>query len=47
MREATQALGGDAPKANPLVPAEFVIDHSVIADVFGWPDVCERNVNFG
>jgi len=47
MREAMEALGGDASKINPLVPAELVIDHSVIADVFGWPDVCERNVNFG
>ncbi|HEX9622980.1 MAG TPA: aconitate hydratase AcnA, partial [Streptosporangiaceae bacterium] len=44
MREAMQALGGDAGKINPLVPAELVIDHSVIADVFGRPDAFERNV---
>jgi aconitate hydratase len=44
MREAMQALGGDAAKINPLVPAELVIDHSVIADVFGRPDAFERNV---
>ena len=44
MREAMQALGGDATKINPLVPAELVIDHSVIADVFGRPDAFERNV---
>jgi aconitate hydratase len=44
MREAMKALGGDAGKINPLVPAELVIDHSVIADVFGRPDAFERNV---
>jgi aconitate hydratase len=45
MREAMEALGGDASKINPLVPAELVIDHSVIADVFGRPDAFERNVD--
>ena len=45
MREAMAALGGDAAKINPLVPAELVIDHSVIADVFGRPDAFERNVD--
>ncbi len=45
MREAMAALGGDASKINPLVPAELVIDHSVIADVFGRPDAFERNVD--
>jgi aconitate hydratase len=44
MREAMQALGGNAGKINPLVPAELVIDHSVIADVFGRPDAFQRNV---
>ena len=44
MREAMRALGGDPAKINPLVPAELVIDHSVIADVFGRPDAFERNV---
>ena len=39
-------LGGDPAKINPLVPAELVIDHSVIADVFGLPDAFERNVEF-
>ncbi len=46
MREAMRALGGDPAKINPLVPAELVIDHSVIADVFGLPDAFERNVDF-
>jgi aconitate hydratase len=35
MREAIVELGGDAAKVNPLAPAELVIDHSVIADMFG------------
>ncbi len=35
MREAMADLGGDPAKINPLAPAEMVIDHSVIADVFG------------
>ncbi|RYB91837.1 aconitate hydratase AcnA [Nocardioides oleivorans] len=44
MREAMAELGGDATKINPLAPAEMVIDHSVIADVFGTPAAFERNV---
>ncbi|KQV70080.1 aconitate hydratase [Nocardioides sp. Root122] len=44
MREAMAELGGDATKINPLAPAEMVIDHSVIADVFGTADAFERNV---
>ncbi len=44
MREAMADLGGDPTKINPLAPAEMVIDHSVIADVFGTPDAFERNV---
>jgi aconitate hydratase len=44
MREAMQALGGDPAKINPLIPAELVIDHSVVADVFGRPDAFTRNV---
>jgi aconitate hydratase len=44
MREAVVELGGDATKINPLAPAELVIDHSVIADLFGTPDAFARNV---
>ena len=44
MREAMADLGGDPTKINPLAPAEMVIDHSVIADVFGTPEAFERNV---
>jgi aconitate hydratase len=46
MREAVAELGGDPTKINPLAPAELVIDHSVITDVFGRPDAFERNVEF-
>lgn len=44
MREAVTALGGDANRINPLSPAEMVIDHSVIADLFGSENALERNV---
>ncbi len=46
MREAVAELGGDPEKINPLAPAELVIDHSVIADLFGREDALERNVEF-
>jgi aconitate hydratase len=44
MREAVTTLGGDPDKINPLSPAEMVIDHSVIADLFGSENALERNV---
>src|SRR5690625_4850837 len=34
MREAMSNLGGDPKRINPLVPAELVIDHSVIVEDF-------------
>jgi aconitate hydratase len=46
MREAMADLGGDPARINPLVPAELVIDHSVIADVFGTSDALQRNIEF-
>ena len=45
MREAIVELGGDASKVNPLAPAELVIDHSVIADVFGTKTSFEENTD--
>jgi len=45
MREAIADLGGDPTKVNPLAPAELVIDHSVIADVFGTKDSFEQNTD--
>ena len=44
MREAMRDLGGDPARINPLAPAELVIDHSVVADLFGTPDAFTRNV---
>ena len=45
MREAVVDLGGDPTRINPLVPAEMVIDHSVIVDSFGSPDSLELNMS--
>ena len=45
MREAIVDLGGDPAKVNPLAPAELVIDHSVIADVFGTKTSFEENTD--
>jgi aconitate hydratase len=44
MRDAASALGGREALINPTVPSELVVDHSVIADVFGRSDAFERNV---
>ena len=44
MREAVATLGGDPKRVNPLAPAELVIDHSVIADLFGSADALAKNV---
>ena len=43
MRDAMAELGGDPARINPLVPVDLVIDHSVIADVYGTPDAFQRN----
>jgi len=43
MREAVVELGGDPATINPLAPAEMVIDHSVVIDVFGRRDALELN----
>jgi aconitate hydratase len=45
MREAVADLGGDPSRINPLAPAELVIDHSVITEVFGRPDALDRNMD--
>jgi aconitate hydratase len=45
MREAVAELGGDPARINPLAPAELVIDHSVIADLFGGPGAFVGNVD--
>ncbi|HXZ61748.1 MAG TPA: aconitate hydratase, partial [Acidimicrobiales bacterium] len=43
MREAITAIGGDPARVSPLIPAELVIDHSVIVDAYASPDAFARN----
>jgi aconitate hydratase len=43
MRDAMAALGGDPGKINPLIPAELVIDHSVMVDHYGTSDALNLN----
>ena len=43
MRDAIVQMGGDPGKVNPLLPAELVIDHSVIVDEFGTPTAFHAN----
>ncbi len=45
MRDATETLGADPKKINPLVPVDLVIDHSVMVDYFGQPDSFAKNVD--
>ncbi len=44
MRNGIEALGGDASRINPVVPADLVIDHSVQVDYFGTPEAYRLNV---
>ena len=43
MRDAIVLMGGDPKQVNPLLPAELVIDHSVIVDEFGTPTAFHAN----
>ncbi|HEU0225138.1 MAG TPA: aconitate hydratase AcnA [Steroidobacteraceae bacterium] len=43
MRDAMAALGGDPGRINPLIPAELVIDHSVMVDHYGTTDALNLN----
>ena len=43
MRDAVEDLGGTASRINPVVPVDLVIDHSVVADVYGRRDALELN----
>jgi aconitate hydratase len=43
MRDALAAMGGDPSRANPLLPADLVIDHSVQVDYFGGVDAFALN----
>ncbi len=44
MREATQKMGGDPNRINPLHPADLVIDHSFQVDRFGSNSAIDENV---
>ncbi len=43
MRDALRAMGADPKRANPLLPADLVIDHSVQVDHFGSSDAFQLN----
>jgi aconitate hydratase len=43
MREALQKMGRDPKRANPLAPADLVIDHSVQVDYFGTKNAFDLN----
>jgi len=45
MRDAMRGMGGDPRKVNPLLPAELVIDHSVIVDEFGTSTAFQVNAD--
>jgi aconitate hydratase len=43
MRDALARMGADPRRANPLIPADLVIDHSVQVDHFGAKDAFQAN----
>src|ERR1700675_5093972 len=43
MRDALKKMGADPSKANPLVPVDLVIDHSVQVDHYGSKDAFQLN----
>ena len=45
IRDGIAVLGGDPAAVNPVISSELVVDHSVIADVYGTPDALVRNVD--
>jgi aconitate hydratase len=44
MRSAMSRLGGKPGRVNPIIPADLVIDHSVLVDFFGFREAFRRNV---
>jgi len=44
LREAVAIAGGDPLAVNPRIPVDFVIDHSLVADVAGTPTAVHRNI---
>ncbi len=45
IRAAVAAKGKDTSQTNPIVPADMVIDHSVVVDHFGKADSYQKNVD--
>ena len=45
MRDAMVTMGGDPKRVNPQLPAELVIDHSVIVDEFGTKTAFQVNAD--
>ena len=43
MRDALKKMGGDPRRANPLIRADLVIDHSVQVDEYGTPNAFQTN----
>lgn len=43
LRDAVAEAGGDPRQVNPVIPVDFVMDHSLIADVSGSKDAARRN----
>jgi aconitate hydratase len=43
MRDALKSMGADPSLANPLIPADLVIDHSVQVDAFGTQEAFGQN----
>jgi aconitate hydratase len=44
MRDATARLGGKAARINPVIPVDFIVDHSVIVDEYGSPTAAAHNM---
>ncbi|HEY9445924.1 MAG TPA: aconitate hydratase AcnA, partial [Burkholderiales bacterium] len=44
LRQAVAEAGGDPESVNPEIPVDFVVDHSIIADVAGTSDAARRNM---
>ncbi len=45
IRAEVARKGKDIEKTNPIVPADMVIDHSVMVEYFGTPDSYQKNVD--
>ncbi|QBD83453.1 aconitate hydratase AcnA [Ktedonosporobacter rubrisoli] len=44
MRDAVARLGGEPERVHPLIPVDFVIDHSLQVDAFGTPQALTHNI---